>query len=160
MTIVISTVICVAIGAWAWMSRRIDRQALVIASIMLTFLALVGYLVAGRLKWWHGIFVEDVPLDIQIATLLPTALLGWLVWLGVYSWLVPRVRHPRLMYLVVGTLLVVAAAIADRLEVSNGLIEVGDGNVWISALVLLALMFIPLIVYDAVRHSMARELLP
>ena len=94
-------------------------------------------------SWCRGLFVDDVPLGIQVATLIPTALLGWLVWLGAYNWLASRVRSPRLIYVAVGLWLVEAAALADRLELSDGLIEMGDGNIWIDAALLLALMFVP-----------------
>jgi len=159
-TIVVSGLICTIVVIWAWRSRRIDRLALVIASGLLTLLVLVGYLAAARLKWWHGIFIDDVPLVMQVSTLMPTALLGWLAWLGGYRWLATRAKSPRLIFVAVGTWLVLAAAVADRIELSQGLIEVGDGNVWVGAAIMLALMFVPLLLVDAVEHALSRELLP
>jgi hypothetical protein len=49
------------------------------------------------------------------------------------------------------------AAAADRVEFSHGLIDIGgDGNVWFDATLFLALMFVPLLLYDAIRHTFQR----
>jgi hypothetical protein len=156
-TIGLCLVISIVVATLVWRSKHGDLRALLVAAGVLTLLAVAGYLAIIRFRWWGGTFVHDVAISVQLATLVPTALVGWLAWLGGYGWLASRVRYPQLVYLAVGMLLVIMAAAADRVELSHGLIDIGgDGNVWFDAALLLALMFVPLIAYDAIRHTLRR----
>jgi hypothetical protein len=159
-TIAVSVLACIVLVTWAWLSRRADARALLITASVCTLLMVAGYVEGTRLKWWGGGFVHNIPLVVQIASLVPALLLGWLAWMGGYCWLVSRVSYAQLIYLAVGALVVVAAAFADRAELSQGLVDVGDGNVWFNALIFVVIIFGPLVLYDQIRRALGRDLLP
>ena len=160
LTVALSVVVCSCLMFWGWRTRRPDVRAVLITALVLTLLLVLIFVEGTRIGWWRGTFVHYLPLGIQVAILFPVVLLGLFVWMGGYCWIATRFRYPQLIYLAIGILIIVAAAAADRAELSQGLIDVGDGNVWFNALIFVAIIFGPLVLYDVVRRALMRELLP
>lgn len=156
----VSVFVCVSLIVWFWRSKRADRRAMLVSAALLTILIVAIHVEGTRFRWWGGAFVHELPLAMQVVVLAPIAFLGWLTWLGSYTWIVRRIRHPRLTYVLVGAVIILASAAADRAELGRGIIEVGDGRVWINAVALMAIMLAPLLLYDMIREVLERELLP
>jgi hypothetical protein len=98
---------------------------------------------------------------VQLLTLLPILLAAWIAWFMGYGWLVGHRRHPLLIYTAVALCLVLAVSIADRMEVSGGLLLLApNGAIWVDALLGVAMMFAPVLFFEAIRRSLGRDALP
>ncbi len=158
-TIVIglSLAVCVAVVLWA---RRGERWAVLLAAGVLTALVAVIYAVAVAAGWWGGAYFR-APVIVQAATLVALSFTGWVAWLLGYGWLAGRSRYPLLVYAAVALLAVAATILADRANVSGGLVLVADdGKTWIDALIGTGIMLVPVILFEVIQRALARDALP
>lgn len=158
--IVLSLVACCSVVLWARLGARAVRlSALAVAGTLTVLVALV-YALAVASGWWEGAYFQT-PLVVQLATLLPLSVAGWLIWLMGYGWLTEHSRHPLLIYAALALLLIVAVAVADRENISGGLVYVADdGEAWLEALLGVAVMFAPILLFEAIRRTLGRDTLP
>jgi len=61
----------------------------------------------------------------------------------------------------VALLLTLAVGIADRAELSGGLVLVAeDGKTWLNALIGLGMMFVPVLLFEGIRRGLEQDVLP
>jgi hypothetical protein len=78
-----------------------------------------------------------------------------------YGWVAAHSRYALLTYGFAGLLIILGTALADRGELSGGLLLVApDGAIWIDALVGVATMLAPILLFEGIRRSLARDALP
>jgi hypothetical protein len=145
---------------WARRGRGIDRLPVLVGSAILSIIlvALYGLGVSGRA--WGGAYFT-IPLFIQMVTLLPLVIIGWLAWFMGYGWLVDHRRHPLLIYSAVALVLVAAASVADGMEISGGfLLLAPNGTVWVDALMGVGMMLAPVLLFEGIRRGFGRDALP
>jgi hypothetical protein len=137
------------------------RWPVLISAASLSVLGTVIYWIAVSSNVWRGPFFVTVPLLTQLGIFVPFSLLGWIAWLSTYGWVMSRSCHPLLLYSGLALLAVPLAMIADRTELSGGLILVAeDGKVWIDALIAAAFVVSPVVLFEAVRRGIGRDILP
>jgi hypothetical protein len=156
----LSLVVCAAIVLWARQVARDAQWPLLLAAGTLTLLLAGIYAVAVVSGLWGGRYFQT-PLIVQLATLLPPSLAGWIAWLMGYGWVAGHSRYALLTYVVVGLLIILGMALADRGELSGGLLLVApDGAIWINAILGVAMMLAPVLLFEGIRRSLARDTLP
>lgn len=145
---------------WARRGARHERWPAFVAASLMTVLVAVVYGIAVAAGWWSGAYFRT-PALVQAATLLPVSVVVWTAWLAGYGWLTGRTRRPLLIYGIVALLLILAVGLADRAELSGGLVLVAeDGRTWLNALVGLGMMFVPVLLFEGVRHGLEKDVLP
>jgi hypothetical protein len=158
--ILLSVVACVAIFRWSAQRGHVERRCALVAAGVLTVLVAGIYGLAVAAGWWAGVYFET-PLLVQVALLLPLSVVGWLAWLMGYAWLAARSSRALWIYVLVALLLVAVAAAADRMELAGGLILIAeDGQLWGDALIGVAAMLMPLLLYEGFRRGLSRDVLP
>jgi hypothetical protein len=150
-----------ALVQWARSGEGWQRWPVFITACILTAVVTIIYGIALAANWWTGDYFQETPLLLQLMLLVPLTLLSWLIWLTGYGWLVTHTRHPVLIYGAVAILLIGAAIVADRAEISGGLVLVAaDGEVWKDAVVGIGLMFVPILIFEGVRQALQTDALP
>lgn len=158
--VVLSLAAFAIIVLWARRGARHERWPAFVAASLMTVLVAAIYGIAVAAGWWSGPYFRT-PVLVQAATLLPVSVVVWTAWLAGYNWLTSRTRRPLLVYGIVALLLVLAVGMADRAELSGGLVLVAeDGRTWLNALVGLGMMFVPVLLFEGVRHGLEKDVLP
>jgi hypothetical protein len=157
-----AAVVCAAIAVvlvlvlWARARGHGERLLILGTAALLTLVVAAVYVLALTAGWWTGGYFTISPI-VQACILVAAALLFWTVWLAGYQWLGDHTRQPIQIYVVVSLLLVLAVAIAHRLNLGRGQILVGpDLTVVIDAVVAQILLWIPVLVYEALRRNLER----
>lgn len=83
---------------------------------------------------------------------------GALLLMG-YRWLTRHLRHPALVYgAVVLAVFAPLIVVADEQAIESGYIALGRGyTVWMDALLGVALFWLPVLLYEGLRHSQKRR---
>jgi len=158
--VVLSLAAFAIIVLWARGGARHERWPSVVAASLMTILVAGIYGIAVAAGWWSGAYFRT-PALVQAATLLPVSVVAWTAWLAGYGWLTARTRRPLLIYGMVALLLTLAVGIADRAELSGGLVLVAeDGKTWLNALVGLGMMFVPVLLFEGIRRGLEQDVLP
>jgi hypothetical protein len=149
-------------GVLAWVRRpeQADRRLAVGVAVVLTLMIGVVYAVAVAMGWWAGAYFRT-PLLVQASILLVVALPGCVLWLAGYQWLTDHTRQPLQICFAISVLIILAVAVAHRLNLGQGAILVGPdlAVVWQAAFAMVVL-WLPILVYDALRRSIERLRLP
>jgi hypothetical protein len=158
--VVVGAVLAVA-GLLAWARRPGDagRGAVVLSASALGVCVGGLNLVLGTAGVWQACSYR-LPLVVLAAMylLLPIAF-GALLLMG-YRWLRRHTRYPALVY---GAVLIVGVAplivIADSLALESGYLAFGPGyTIWMDALVGVALLSLPVLLYEALRRRQEQNL--
>jgi hypothetical protein len=149
-------VIMAGLVLWArWPTHR-ERLLIVGAAALLTALVGAAYVVALRVGWWTGAYFS-LPVLTQAGILLSLGLLGGTLWLAGYSWLGDHTRQPVQIYIAVSLLLLLAVALANRLNIGQGAILVGPGaTIVVEAAIGQGILWLPVLVYEALRRNVER----
>jgi hypothetical protein len=148
------------IVGWATRGRRGERLPVLVTATILSVFVVAFYAVEVRGGAWSGGYFS-IPFVVQLLTLLAIVFAAWIAWFMGYGWLIGHRRHPLLIYTAVALCLVLAAAIADRMEVSGGLLLLApNGVIWLDALLGVAMMFAPVLLFEAIRRGFGRDALP
>ncbi|HEX8968683.1 MAG TPA: hypothetical protein VF937_12435 [Chloroflexota bacterium] len=142
-----------ALGIWARQPRHADRVLVLGTAAVLTGLVALVYILALLAGWWSGAYFTLSPI-VQGAILLPLSLLFGTTWLAGYRWLGDHTRQPVQTYLAVSVVLVLAVAIAHRLNIGQGQILVGPGYaVVVEAVFGMLILWVPVLVYEGLRRN-------
>jgi hypothetical protein len=151
---------CAAVVLWARQVAHEERRPILAGASVLTALVAGIYALAVAAGWWGGLYFET-PFIVQVATLLPLSLAGWVVWLMGYRWLAAHSRYPLAIYAASTLLIIPAVVVADRAEISGGLFLVAaDGATWVDALIGVGIMLAPLLLFEGIRRGLERDVLP
>ena len=157
-TLVECLAILVVLGLliWARAEDRPDRRLVLGAAAILTIPVGIVYVLAVATGSWTGAYFRLAPV-VQAAIVLPLSMLGWTLWLAGYEWLADRSHQPVQIYIAISLLLIWAVALAHRLNLGKGLILVGpDLTIVVVAAVGQLVLWIPLVVYEALRRNIER----
>ncbi len=159
-SIVGAVAVVAAVLAWAWRPEQADRRLALGVAVVLTILIGCVYLVAVALGWWAGAYFQT-PIVVQASILVGVALPGCVLWLAGYQWLTDHTRQPLQICFAVSLLIVLGVAVAHRLNLGRGAILVGPdlAVVWQAAIAIMVL-WLPILVYDALRRSVESLTLP
>lgn len=159
--VALSIAACAALVRWARRRDHQERHLVFLMALGMTVLGLAVYTFAVLTGWWSGTYFR-IPLIVQLAVLAPLSAAVWTAWLLGYGWLADHSRQPLATYTFLGVLIVLAVSVADRLELTGGLVEIArDGATWIDALVAVAVMMAPVVLFEGIRRALARtSLLP
>jgi hypothetical protein len=148
-------------GIVLWARGHAERSLIASTAVIMTLLFGVFYAVALRAGWWAGAFFA-MPANVQAGVVIPISLVGWTLWLAGYRWLTERSRQALQVYLAVSLLLVLAVAVAHRLNLGQGKILVGpEWAVLFEALALGLVAWVPVLVYEWLRRTLeGGELVP
>jgi hypothetical protein len=146
--------------AWARRPEQADRRLALGVATVLTLLIGFIYAVAVAFGWWAGAYFET-PLVVQASILVAVVLPGCVLWLAGYQWLTDHTQQPLQICFAVTLLIVLAVAIAHRLNLGQGAILVGPdlAVVWQAAIAMVVL-WLPILAYEALRRSVERLTLP
>jgi hypothetical protein len=162
--LVIAALCVVTLGGMVLWARRAawwQRWPILIAACVLTVLVAAIYALAVATGAWGGAYLTHTPPVVQTALLIPISLVGWVLWLAGYGWLVAHSRHPVLIYSLLALLLIPLVVVADQANVGGGVIVVAeDGDMWKDAVVGIGLMLIPVLVFEGIRRTLQTEALP
>ena len=158
--VALSLLACGAMVLWARRGADGERWPALLAATAMTVLVTIIYVIALAAGWWGGAYFQT-PLLVQLALLIALSMTVWLAWLTGYAWLAERSGRALLIYGGLALLLILAVALADRAELTGGLIRVAeDGKTWIDALIGAGIMLAPLVLYEGIRRGLARDALP
>jgi hypothetical protein len=159
-SVVAAAAIVTAILIWARRPGEADRQLALGVAFGLTVLVAVIYAMALILGWWGGAYFET-PFVVQAGILVSVTLPGCVVWLAGYQWLSAHARQPLQIWFAISLLIVLMVAIAHRLNVGRGTILVGPdlAIIW-QAVIGVALLWLPILLYEALRRGVERVTLP
>jgi hypothetical protein len=159
--LVAAGIVLAGLSVWARAREHPERRLLLSVAGAVTAVLAGVYVLAVAGGWWTGEYFL-LPAHLQAAILLPTTLAGCTLWLAGYGWVAERT--PRALWVLAAiTLLIVAAvAIAHLLNLGQGTILVGPGwTIVYDAIVGLAVLWAPVLVYEALRQALRHaELLP
>jgi hypothetical protein len=161
-TVVGATVAVLAtLVVWARQQGHPERVLILAVGLANTALVALIYGIAVAGRWWVGAYFET-PAVVQGAILVGVSMIGWTVWLSGYRSLSEHTRQALQIYVAVSVLLVLTVALAHRLNLGRGAILVGpDLTVVLDAVIGLVLLWIPVIIYEALRRTLERaEFLP
>jgi hypothetical protein len=146
--------------AWARRPEQADRRLALGVAVVLTVLIGCIYVLAVAVGWWAGAYFES-PIVVQASILVVVTLPGCVLWLAGYQWLTDHTRQPLQICFAVSLLIVLTVAVAHRLNLGQGAILVGPdlAVVWEAAMAI-ALLWLPILVYEALRRSVERLTLP
>jgi hypothetical protein len=146
--------------AWARRPEQADRRLALGVAVVLTLLIGFVYLVAVGVGWWAGAYFET-PVLVQACVLVVVALPGCVLWLAGYQWLTDHTRQPLQICFAASLLIVLAVAVAHRLNLGRGAILVGPdlAVVWQAAIGIF-LLWLPILAYEVLRRSVERITLP
>lgn len=143
--------------AWARRPGHADRGAVVVSATALGLLVALLNLVLGTAGVWQSTSYSLPLVVLAAAYLLMPAVLCALLLMG-YRWLAGRTRRPALLYgaillAVVGPLIV----LLDDWAIERGYLATGGGyTVWMDALVGVALLWFPALLYEGLRGWQTR----
>jgi hypothetical protein len=141
---------------WARQRGHADRYLVLGTAAVLTGLIACVYVLALLAGWWTGAYFTLSPV-VQGAILLPLSLLFGTLWLAGYRWLADHTRQPVAIYVAVSLLIVLAVAIAHRLNIGQGQILVGPGYaVVVEAVFGMLVLWVPVLVYEGLRRNIER----
>jgi hypothetical protein len=145
---------------WAYAPEGADRRLALSVAGALTLVVGCVYVLALALGWWGGAYFET-PMLIQAAILLSVTLPSCLLWLASYRWLADHNHQPLQICFAISLLVVLAVAAAHRLNLGRGAILVGPdlAVVWQAAIGML-LLWLPILLYEALRRGLERVTLP
>lgn len=139
---------------WARARGHPERQLVVGASVALTILLGIMYVIAVGVGWWTGQYFRT-PIVAQAAVFVAVTLLGCTVWLAGYGWLSEHTSRPVWAYVGVSLLLVVAVAVAHVFNLGQGAVLVGPAwTIVIDAVVAQLLLWVPVLLYEALRRTL------
>jgi hypothetical protein len=159
-TVVVGAVLAVAaILVWARRPGAAGRSSVVLAATALGVSVGGLNLVLGAAGVWQSCSYR-LPLFVLAAlyVLMPMVLAALL--LTGYRWLAGRIRYAPLVY---GALLLVVVAplivIGDSLAIEGGYLALGSGyTVWMDAVVGVALLGLPVLLYEALRNRQGERI--
>lgn len=155
LVLVAAALVLALLLAWASNHAHPERRATLGASATLTLILGAVYVVALAAGWWRGAYFTIPPL-VQAAILVSAALAGVTVWLAGYQWVSERSHQPIQIYVALSLLLALAVAAAHRVNLGQGKILLGpDWTVLFDALLVLAVLWIPILGYEALRRVLA-----
>ena len=141
---------------WTRQPGHADRLLVVGTAAVLTVMVAFVYVLALLAGWWSGAYFTVSPI-VQAGILLPLSLLFGTLWLAGYRWLADRTRQPVQIYVALSLLLVLAVAVAHRLNIGQGQILVGPGYaVVVEAVFAMLILWIPVLVYEGLRRNIER----
>lgn len=141
---------------WARLPAHRERVLILGAAAVVTILVGALYVLALWVGWWTGAYFT-LPAVTQAGILLPLALLGGTLWLAGYSWLGDHSRQPVQIYVAISLVLLVAVAVAHRLNLGQGAILVGPGStVVLEAAIGQVILWLPVLVYEGLRRNVER----
>ncbi len=153
--VVVGAVLACA-GLLVWTRRPGDagRSAVVLSATALGVCVAGLNLVLGASGVWQACSYRLSLIVLAAMYLLVPIVLSALLLIG-YRWLARHTRYPALVY---GALLLVLVAplivIADSLALESGYLAFGAGyTVWMDALVGVALLALPVVLYEALRRQ-------
>lgn len=157
--ITIVVAVCAFLIALFWARRpsHPDRWAAVLAATGTSVLVGLITLLAVSAGWWQGAFFQ-IPLTVQLAIDLPFSITGYILWLGLYRWLIRHMRHAFVIYVVVVLLFIPVVLLVDPIQMSRGQFEMGGGyTVWMDAFVGQVVMLSPVVFYELLRGRLAER---
>jgi hypothetical protein len=159
--VAIAVSVLAAVLVWARAPNHAERQLLVGTAAAVTGALAIIYVIAVAAGWWMGEYFL-LPAFVQAAILLPISLAGCTLWLAAYGWATERSARPLWMQLAISILVIAAVAVAHLLNLGRGAVLVGPGwTIVYEALAGLALLWAPVLIYEALRQALRRaELLP
>jgi hypothetical protein len=156
--IVVGAALAILVGLiiWARDPQHGERPLILGVAAAFTLAAVAIYWLAITVGWWRGAYFQISPL-VQSAILISASLVAWTVWLNGYRWLTERTNQALQIYIAVSVLLILAVAIAHRLNLGRGLVLVGpDLTIVVDAVAVVIVLWIPVMVYEAVRRTLER----
>jgi hypothetical protein len=150
---------CAGLLFWARRPGGAGRSTVVLSASALGVCVAGLNLVLGAAGVWQSCSY-GVPLIVLAAMYVLLPIVFFALLLMGYRWLVGHTRYPALVY---GAVLLVAVAplivIADSLAIESGYLAFGAGYaVWMDALVGVALLSLPVFLYEALRRRQERNL--
>jgi hypothetical protein len=149
---------CAGLLVWARRPGDAGRSAVVLSASALGVCVAGLNLVLGASGVWQACSYR-LPLIVLAAMYLLLPIVFTALLLMGYRWLVRHTRYPALLY---GAVLLVVVAplivIGDSLAIESGYLAFGAGyTVWMDAVVGVALLSLPVLLYEAQRRRQGRE---
>src|SRR3989454_7794941 len=149
---------CAGLLVWARRPGDAGRSAVVLSASALGVCVAGLNLVLGATGVWQACSYR-LPLIVLAAMYLLVPIVFTALLLMGYRWLVRHTRHPALVY---GAVLLIVVApllvIGDSLAIESGYLAFGAGyTVWMDAVVGVALLSLPVLLYEGQRRRQKRE---